>query len=305
MNRWIIYQRERFPLLAHGPLVAAFSVSAVCFSRLARGAPGWPAAAALAVAFVTALLFFLQLRISDEFKDFEDDAAHRPYRPVPRGLVTLRELAMVGVAAAVAQLALAVWLAAALIPLLLLAWGYLALMTREFFAPAWLKARPAIYMASHMAVIPLIDLYATACDWRVAGLAWPPGGLIWFLLASYFNGVVVEVGRKIRSPQDEEPGVETYSALWGPPMAVAVWLAAAAATAGFALQAARRIAFDDVMIWVLGAMLAVAAMVAAAFLRRPAGGAGRRLELASGMWTLTLYLALGAVPALLASRAMP
>ncbi len=110
MTRWITYQRERFPLLAHGPLVAAFSVSAVCFSRLVRGEPGLPPPASLVVAFVTALIFFLQLRIADEFKDFEDDARYRPYRPVPRGLVTLRELGWIGVGGAAIQLALALWL---------------------------------------------------------------------------------------------------------------------------------------------------------------------------------------------------
>ena len=40
-------------------------------------------------------------------------------------------------------------------------------------------------------------------------------GLAWFLVASFFNGIVVEMGRKIRAPADEEKGVETYSALWG------------------------------------------------------------------------------------------
>ena len=89
MNRWVIYQRERFPLAAHAPLVAAFSASAVCFSSLLRGHAVAPSPAALVVAFTTSLLFFLQLRIADEFKDCEDDARFRPYRPVPRGLVTL------------------------------------------------------------------------------------------------------------------------------------------------------------------------------------------------------------------------
>ena len=37
MRRWWIYQRERFPVLAHGLLIAAFSSSAVCFSQLLRG----------------------------------------------------------------------------------------------------------------------------------------------------------------------------------------------------------------------------------------------------------------------------
>ena len=57
------------------------------------------------MAFATAFLFFLQLRIADEFKDFEEDSRYRPYRPVPRGLVRLRELGWLGAAAACLQLA--------------------------------------------------------------------------------------------------------------------------------------------------------------------------------------------------------
>lgn len=305
MKRWVVYQRERFPLLGHAPLVAAFSVSAVSFSRLARGESGLPGAPALAVAFVTALFFFLQLRITDEFKDFEDDARYRPYRPVPRGLVTLRELAWIGVAAAIVQLALALWLEPSLVWLLILAWAYLALMTREFFAPDWLKARPVVYLASHMVVIPLIDLYATACDWRLAGLWRPPDGLVWFLLVSYFNGVVVELGRKIRAPADEETGVETYSSLWGPSTATLVWWLAAATTAVFAWQASRYIGFERVVLAILVALLAACAAIAVRFVRSPSAGAGKAIEIASGVWTLLMYLSLGALPALASVRTTP
>lgn len=298
MKRWIVYQRERFPLAGHAPLVAAFSISAVCFSHLLRRQEGWPAAATLIVAFVTALLFFLLLRISDEFKDFEDDSRYRPYRPVPRGLVTLRELAWIGVGAGIIQLALAIWLEPALVWLLLLAWGYLAIMSREFFVPEWLKARPSIYLASHMVIIPLIDLYATACDWLVAELSRPPDGLYLFLLVSFFNGIVVEVGRKIRAPDDEERGVETYSAVWGMRRAIAVWLLAAGTTAGFAWLAARQNRFEQPMLWLLVALLIACAAIAIRFLRRPAKGAGKAIEVASGVWTLVMYLGLGAVPVL-------
>ncbi len=77
-------------------------------------------------------------------------------------------------------------------------------------------------MASHMLILPLVDLYATACDWRVGGRApAPPDGLAWFLVVSYLNGMVIEIGRKTRAPADEEHGVETYSALWGVRGAVA------------------------------------------------------------------------------------
>ena len=301
MKRWLTYQRERFPLVGHAPLVAAFSVSAVCFSRLVRGEPGWPPARSLGVAFATALIFFLQLRIADEFKDYEDDRRYRPYRPVPRGLVTLTELGWIGVAGGAVQLALALWLHPPLIVLLGIAWAYLALMSREFFAAAWLRRHPAVYMASHMVIIPLIDLYATACDWlRVT--QWPPQGLIWFLLVSYFNGIVVEVGRKTRAPEDEETGVETYSAEWGLQRAVMVWLAALLITALFAWQAARQIGFDGLVTRWLVVLVALCGFSAMRLVRYPAPGGGKAIELASGVWTLLMYLSLGAIPALLVMR---
>jgi 4-hydroxybenzoate polyprenyltransferase len=295
-RRWVVYQRERFPLAAHAPLVAAFSASAVCFSTLVRGVIAVPPLSALAVAFVTSLLFFLQLRIADEFKDFEDDSRFRPYRAVPRGLVSLRELAIVGAGAALVQLAIGLWLDRSIVALLVLAWVYLALMTREFFAPRWLKAHPAIYMASHMLILPLVDLYATATDWWIAGFRRPPQGLFWFLAVSYLNGIVVEVGRKMRAPADEEAGVDTYSALWGLKGAVAVWLGAVGATAMTAWQAAGRVGFATPMLAILVVLVALCAAAAAGLLRHPAPGRGRTIETAAGVWTIMMYLGLGVCP---------
>ena len=162
---------------------------------------------------------------------------------MPRGLIKLSELGWVWAGCIAIQLALALWLAPKLIVLLVLTWTYLLLMSKEFFARRWLKARPITYMVTHMAIMPLVDLYTTSCDWVPAGLSRPPHGLLWFLLVSFFNGMVVEIGRKIRSPQDEEAGVETYSFLWGRRNAVLAWLAMVACTAGFAYVAARGIGF--------------------------------------------------------------
>jgi 4-hydroxybenzoate polyprenyltransferase len=296
MKRWIVYQRERFPLAGHGPLIAAFSVSAVSFSSLVRGRIELPSAASLLVAFVTSLLFFLQLRIADEFKDYEDDARYRPYRPVPRGLVSLRELAWVGVGAAAIQLALALALEPSVAWLLGIAWLYLALMTREFFVPRVLKRHPIVYMTSHMLILPLVDLYATACDWWVAGLRQPPAGLYWFLVVSYLNGLVIEIGRKTRAPADEEHGVETYSALWGTNGAVRAWLLTVLVTAFAAWRAAARIGTEGPMLVLLAVLVGACAAMAVRVVRRPTPGSGKAIELMSGVWTVLMYLGLGAAP---------
>jgi len=295
MNRWIVYQRERFPLAGHGPLVAAFSTSAVCYSALARSSPA-PALSSLLVAFVTSLLFFLQLRIADEFKDFEDDSRHRPYRPVPRGLVTLRELAWIGAAAALVQLALALALDPSIVWMLVMAWVYLALMTKEFFAARWLKSHPVIYMTSHMVILPIVDLYATATDWWVAGLRTPPTSLFWFLVVSYLNGLVVEIGRKTRVPADEEPGVETYSALWGTRGAARAWTFAVLLTAAAAYRAAAGIGTERWMLVLLVVLVALCGAAAWRVTHSTAQGSGRSIELMSGVWTVLMYLGLGAAP---------
>lgn len=297
-HRWWIYQRERFPILGHGTLIAAFSFSAVSYSSLLRGRAELPRLGVMLVAFASAFLFFLQLRIADEFKDHEEDSRYRPYRPVPRGLISLRELGIIGGVAALIQLALGLWLQTSLVVVLLITWAYLALMSKEFFAREWLKARPITYMWTHMLIMPLIDLYSTACDWLVAGGA-PPRGLIWFLMVSFFNGIVIEIGRKIRAPEDEEPGVETYTVLWGRRNAVLAWLGALLATALSALMAASLIGLTGVMSVMLGALFAVATIMARSFLRHPVTSRAKRFESMSGAWTVLMYLGLGGVPLLL------
>lgn len=295
MNRWWIYQRERFPLAAHGPLILAFSASAVSYSALLRGSSTVPSLRSFAVAFVVSLGSFLLLRIADEFKDQEEDAKYRPYRPVPRGLVRLRELAWIGVGVAVGQLTIALLIGWKLVGLLAVTWIYFALMSREFFVREWLKARPVVYLFSHMAIMPLVDWFATGCDWVHAGGTMPPG-LFWFLAASFCNGIVIELGRKIRSPGQEETGVETYSVLWGPRIAVLAWLAAMGATLICAGIAGARIAFAAPLLAVLGTCLVVAALCGRAFLHSPEPKASKRIETLSGVWTLALYLVLGVIP---------
>jgi len=295
-NRWWVYQRERFPVFAHAPVILAFSLSAIAYSALLRGAAGLPGWKPCLVAFLSSFLSFLQLRLADEFKDFEEDSRYRPYRPVPRGLIKLRDLAWLWAGCMALQLLLSLWLAPRLAILLAATWIYLWLMTKEFFVRRWLKARPVVYMVSHMAIMPLVDFYATACDWIPLGRHTPPRGLLWFLLVSLFNGMVIEIGRKLRVPQDEETGVETYSFLWGRRRAVVVWLSIMTTTAGLACVAARNIRFAAPVLVILAAVIAVAAAFAVAFLRTQASGAGKRLETMAGIWSLLLYLSLGVLP---------
>lgn len=294
------YQAERFPVFKHGALIVAFGASALCLSALLRGADG-ASLVAIAVACLVLFGFFLQLRIADEHKDNADDRKFRPERPVPRGLVTLAELRIVAGVVAALQVVLTLLLDASLLGFLFLAWAWMAVMTKEFFAPKFLKARPLLYMVSHMAVMPLIDLYATACDWvpagaKVEGPFAPALGA--FLLLSLTNGVVLEVARKCWGPEQEREGVETYSKLWGPSRAGLA--TAAAMLAGLVLSAFVHVQSGAALAFLVGLLLVTAVAVYAAidYADKPTEKSSKRLETAAGVFVLGNYLLLGVLPLL-------
>jgi 4-hydroxybenzoate polyprenyltransferase len=295
VQRLWIYQRERFPLLSHSLLVAALTVGA---SGFASAGANWPPPARMMGAFAVALGFFLLLRIADEFKDAADDAAYRPYRPVPRGLVTLRELAATGIVVLILQFCITLLLGWELLRYLLAAWLVLLLMSREFFMAEWLRARPVVYMLSHMLILPLIDFNLLAAAGQSSGE--PSAAWGWFLVTTYTNGIVFEVGRKIRAKEDEEVGVETYSALWGVPRATAIWLLAVGIAGGSGIVAGWSVS-QDVGIRSAMALIFVCGWMAAAWAgwrmsRQPSSSNSQWIERLSGLWVLAFYLSLGLLP---------
>lgn len=296
-SRLLVYQRERFPLAAYGPMVLVFSASAAAYSAAARGVGGFIPLGRYAVGAFTALVFFAWLRILDEHKDAEVDRRYRPELPVPRGLVTRGELRRVGTVLLVTALALNLLVAPRLLGAMALVAVWAALMTAEFFVPEWLRARPLAYLVSHMAIMPLIDFYTTGLDWLAEG-AVPPPALIWFLALTFGNGVVVEVGRKIRTPQEEREGVDSYTKAWGTRRAPLVWLAVLATTSLLAAIALAAISAPGLLTLLLIAGVLVCAVPAVRFLRSPSPSSAQRIEAASGIWTIAMYLLLGATPLL-------
>ena len=296
LSRLWIYQKERFPLAGYLPLVAAFTFSAASYSRICRGGEGFVPWTRLIAGIATSFGIFLLLRLFDEFKDAEDDAAYRPYRPVPRGLVTLRELGRLIVLVIAAMILLNALLMPVMLPALALALGYILIMWREFFVREWLRRHPVVYMVTHMMIMPLTDFYTTGLDWMNARAAMPRG-LFLFLTVTFLNGCVIEIGRKIRNPKDEEKGVETYSYLWGPNRAVCIWLGILTFTAVLAYLCCAYAGYGLPALPFLALCWIGCAAPGVMFWKT--GRYGPKIETAAGIWTLCMYLLIGGVPMLL------
>jgi hypothetical protein len=286
------YQKERFPVAAYVPMVLAFTASAAYYSRFARDAAGFIPAERFLVGAFTALVFFAWLRILDEHKDAEIDRRYRPELPVPRGLVTRAELRRVGGLALAVALLLNVLVMPQLLGAIAVVVAWAALMTKEFFVADWLRAHPAAYLLSHMMIMPLIDFYTTGLDWLAESVV-PPAALALFLGLTFLNGVVIEIGRKIRVPEAEREGVDSYTKAWGPRAAPAVWLATLGLTAAIAGAALVAIDASAIELGLLGGLAAIAAVPALRFLARPRAALQKQIEAASGVWTIAMYLLLG------------
>lgn len=295
-QRLWIYQSERIPLAKTAVLLAVFSAASINVSALlaSRDLPGWPA---YLTAFLVSLIIFIQLRACDEYKDGPDDARYRPERPIPRGIVSLK--LVLGIGFALIPLAMIITFAyhPPLLILLALVWLWLGLMTVEFFVPDWLKTRPVLYLVSHMAIMPLLDLFVTGAEWLRADTG-PPPALALFLVLSFANGCVLEIGRKIWTPENEREGVDTYSQVWGVPRAITIWLAMTGASfllllgVGFATGHLLATGLPGLV------MLIIAWWSALAMRSSPSDAHQARLDTMSGLWVFVCYAAAGFAPLL-------
>ena len=184
--------------------------------------------------FIIIFMFFFQLRITDEFKDYEEDLKYRPYRPVQRGIISLKALGKIGLATVIVQIILAHVINPKLIYFMLLVWIYMFLMTKEFFIKNWLTERILIYALSHVVIMIFITLVIVKGTGYILQDHFLETlylllkkyeknifiGLIPLFALNYLNGIVLEIGRKTRRANEEEYGVQTYSKLWGRKKAV-------------------------------------------------------------------------------------
>ncbi|MDR1688706.1 MAG: UbiA family prenyltransferase [Clostridiales bacterium] len=298
MKKWYIYQKERFPLLQYIPMMAAFGFCAVSYSIHLDNPDAHLSDISLPqyiTAVITTLIWFMLMRIADEHKDFEEDSLYRPYRPVQRSLITLKELRFAGLVLVLIQIALSLWIDLRLAVTLVMVYFWFALMSFEFFVPKWLKTHHTTYLASHMIIMPFIDLFATSIEWVPRGGAFSYGLLV-YMISSFCDGTVVEVGRKLRAKENEEYGVDTYTQIWGPKRAMAVWMVCMTISGVSTVLAGFQVSVGFEILAVLSLLYIFAAYVALRFAKEPSPENAKVFEIFPGVWMLLMYFMLGVLP---------
>jgi len=214
-RRLSAYLAERFPPLGHGVLIAAYYSSNQFLARtLTHPGERMHYDLSTLLGALTLFCFFFHLRVFDEHKDYAEDLVHYPRRILQSGLVTLRDLKILGGIAIGAEVVLSALGGAAAFAAWLAAFLFSVLMLKEFFARDWLKRHFLVYATSHLLVMPLLSLMV----FSFATGRWPWEAPNWFLVYAWVGFFVTfnwEVSRKIRAPEDEIEGVDTYTRVFG------------------------------------------------------------------------------------------
>ena len=317
-----IYLNERFPLGKNSIFVLIFTLSGYIytgllynskiinqiFSKEIKVPMPWHKIVAL---FIIIFMFFLQLRITDEFKDYEEDLKYRAYRPVQRGVITLKALGKIGIATVIIQIILAYIIDFKIIYFMIIVWFYMFLMAKEFFIKEWLTKRILIYALSHVVIMIFITLVIVkAAQYIVLGEAeniFKFGALQWYrhnidialiplFTLNYLNGIVLEIGRKTRRADEEEHGVQTYSKLWGKKKA-AVILSLLFAVEYFLVILGLSYTYEKYFLFsglVLLIILIISIYFMIKFLKKDLSG--KIVESVSGLWIVFSSMGLGLLP---------
>ena len=295
LKRFNEYQKERFPVLKYAVLVFILTFSTMCFGQLIQGTKSFPGIIKVIVTFLIIYIFFMQLRIADEFKDYDEDMKYRPYRPVPRGLVSLKELRSIGVINFFIQLLLVIFFEQHLIWIFFSVYIYFFLMSKEFFISEWLNRHQVIYMFSHMVIMIFFHLLIIMSVFEKA-LQRETLYVSLFLLMGFLTGMLTEIGRKIRNPKDEENGVNTYSKIMGLKKAVFIFIFIEFLVLIVSLVTAIKINFLLPLAVATGLVFLVSLYTAVTFLKKP--GNGEVFEKLSGIYVAVVYFMLGIMPLL-------
>lgn len=260
--------------------------------------------------FIIIFMFFFQLRITDEFKDYEEDLKYRPYRPVQRGVISLKALGKIGIATIIIQIILAHVINPKLIYFMLLVWFYMFLMTKEFFIKNWLTERILIYALSHVVIMIFITLVIVKGTGYILESHFLETlylsvekygknifiGLIPLFALNYLNGIVLEIGRKTRRADEEEHGVQTYSKLWGKKKTVII-LSLLFAAEYFLVILGLSYTYEKYFLFsglVLLIILIISIYFMIKFLKKDLSG--KIVESVSGLWIVFSSMGLGLLP---------
>jgi 4-hydroxybenzoate polyprenyltransferase len=283
LYRWWIFQLERIPIIVLFVLIFAI-MFAIARSN---GQILW---SNLLIATFVGVLYLLQIRLSDEPKDFEHDNVYYPDRPVQRGLITLTELKHTNTLVVLLFFSLAVstrsWM---IFTLACIQQSYAFLTRNEFFLRDWLRAHFLTYQFLHYIQLFILD-WLTLSILDIQPVHKKLGYFVFVLLLIAMAESTRTIGNK-----DNQNAHDRYSNRLGTTTALLVFLSLAGVSALYTIFLTQ--SFHDRNIWFLLALaIAIILFLAHQYWRKPTQRNEQLLQLGALVLLLSAAITLALSP---------
>lgn len=220
-SKWWQFTKERFEPVSHLLMIAMFVLTHVLITKRTFNAI-FPLEVGI-VLFIAVVAFYFKLRLYDEIKDYELDCEINPHRPLPRGLLTRRDMYNgMGLCIMVEAFLFA---SKGLNPFvsMTIAIFYSLIMYKEFFIREKIRPHLTTYALVHTVVTILLSLAIFSFITNLSfSTVLKDKTMQSFALCNWFLFNLFEFGRKSFAPEEERSGVDTYSSLFGKSGAVAL-----------------------------------------------------------------------------------
>lgn len=213
LKRLNIYLKEMYPVIPRLLLSFLLMFEVYFLVLFTAGRINFTIGIQEFVCAFTIFAFLLSLRIADELKDYETDLVLFPHRAYPSGRVLKKDLISLLSFVSVIAIALNLIFMDNLIYFSVLV-GYGLLMSVWFFKKHVIQKNLVLALITHNPIQLIMNIYIISFVCIKYDLALLTVNNFVILFTLYFPGLIWELSRKVRAPEEETEYV-TYSRLFG------------------------------------------------------------------------------------------
>jgi 4-hydroxybenzoate polyprenyltransferase len=286
---WWIFIIERFEPISHLIMIFVFLMAHILVVNPVKNI--YATALDDLILFIGVTIFYFKLRLYDEIKDYELDVVINPNRPLPRALLSHKDLYQgIGVCIFLEILCFSIQGLNSLYSIFLTIL-YSLLMYKEFFIPKIIRPHLTTYAIVHTVVTAFLSfsIFSFLTKENVFQIM-SDKNLLSFAFTNWLLFNIFEFGRKTFATNEERVNVDTYSSLFGRTGSVLLVVSQAIAAHYFAFNLSG--VNHSVLIWGFGSLISVLFILSIFYIIKDSTQSAKNYRMFSSIYIVAFYLIL-------------
>ncbi|MBC7429942.1 MAG: UbiA family prenyltransferase [Bacteriovorax sp.] len=286
---WCQFTKERFEPWSHLTMIVVFLIAHILVVSPVKTI--FASSLNDIILLIGVIAFYFKLRLYDEVKDYDLDVVINKARPLPRGLLTHKDMYRGMAFCILIELICFATQGTESCITIVIAIMYSLIMYKEFFIPEKIRPLLTTYALIHTIVTTILSFaifsfLTQASLWEII----QEPTLVSFAFANWLLFNIFEFGRKSFATSEERENVDTYSSLFGRPGAV--MLVVSQAVVAHFLVLNLKGTNESFLLWGSGVLLLALAVLSMNYIMTNRPGPAKAYRTFSSVYIIAFYLIL-------------